>query len=218
MSDADIDSMLAFEENLHNLPLSQEVHSGSCDQEDLEAFFAEAPATPPLISGSTSSVSPSSTTATSGSTPEQPISVVSRKRLRTKTTVPNYVPVRQSIQTTGLDLDFGAKLSLNAKRHVYDCLRAYYMKTVWEPQNPRWPHEYKHEYRVRCRLAFTAVESHERVAMLEKWYKTRRIQHFARIVFMWLTKSRLAAKPRRLGFGEWRVCLRGMVSGALWVL
>ena len=136
MSDADIDSMLAFEENLHNLPLSQEVHYGSCDQEDLEAFFAEAPATPPLIGGSTSSVSPSSTTATSGSTPEQPISVVSRKRLRTKTTVPNYVPVPQSIQATGMDSDFGTKLSLNVKRHLFDCLRhmhCFYMEAVWHP-------------------------------------------------------------------------------------
>ena len=184
MADADIDYLLAFEENLHNVPLSQEVHYGNCGQQYIEAFNDGAPATPPLIGGSTSSVSPSSTTATSGSTPEQPISVVSRKRLRTKTTVPNYVPVRQAIQTTGLDLDFGTKLSPNVKRHVFDCLRAYYMNTVWEPQNPRWPHEYKHEYRVRCRLAFTAVESHERVAMLEKWYKTRRIQHFARIVFI----------------------------------
>ena len=82
MADADIDSLLAFEENLYNLPLSQEVHYGSCVQHDIAALNNGAPAKLALIGERASSVSTSSTTASSR--PERHTAVVPRKRLRTK--------------------------------------------------------------------------------------------------------------------------------------
>ena len=56
MVDAEIDSLSVFEENLYNLPLSQEGHNESSGQPHFAAFSDSVPATPSVMEDSTDSV------------------------------------------------------------------------------------------------------------------------------------------------------------------
>ena len=146
-----------FEENLYNLPLSQEGSNESSGQPHFAAFSDSVLATPSVMEDSTDYVSPGVTTASSASTPERQNVAVTRKRLR-EMTLPNVEAAFDENGSEDINLAFGLKMPRHVNKNTQ--LRAheeFYTKTVWKPANLLGPSEDRGDYWYQGRLAFKGV-------------------------------------------------------------